>query len=604
MTDSDPIRNVLLVSGAASFSTRDVWDGYCQGLKAAGLGVVPYPTFSMLRVLSPELIGNDIIGKALDVRNGIDAAIFVDGLYFRGRRQWVPKTLTQAGLPTILIATDDPYDEIPDADSIYTQRFTNEIRSANPLVGYLPTAANLPSESPAGQVHDVVFIGTVFEDRWPLLQQLARYCEAHRLRFLIAGTSRVDCSEFRDSEWVSLRTDLIPSEAKWKLYRGARVVVNIFRQSAAPADSPNPRIFEVAALGGPALLSGTTRKEVTRIFGDSVYQFDDFESLTRQLRRALDDETERTARAKQAQEITIEGHLYAHRAEQLVAQIQRTPVVARPQADAFPSPDRLCWIFGCARTGSTWLGEMLGSVQGIGYWHEPMFGKLFHFIEGKPNDANRPQSFYYSRFKGYWLSGATKMFYEMARERFPSGTAQTGLVVKEVNAPEFCPFVQSAFPASRYILLLRDPFDVLDSFLDMQRPGGWNEGYSRGVDCPEEKARFSANNIARSFKLSMNAYEGFPESQRLSVRYEDLIAEPAQWVQKCARLISVDVSAEEAGRIADHHRFENYSETGRLKHRRYGRSQVWRESENFTPEVRRIADEILGGLRGRLGYRD
>jgi hypothetical protein len=171
-----------------------------------------------------------------------------------------------------------------------------------------------------------------------------------------------------------------------------------------------------------------------------------------------------------------------------------------------------------------------------------------------------------------------------------------------VNAPEFCPYVQAAFPLSRFVLLARDPFDVLDSFLDMQRPGGWNEGYGGKMESPADTARFAANSIQRSFKLSLQSYEEFPETQRLLVRYEDLLAEPVEWLMRCASLISVDVPAEAARKIAESHRFENYTDTGPLRHRRHGRSQVWRESENFTPEVRLIADEVLGELRARLGY--
>ena len=55
------IANVLLVSGSANFSTRDVWDGYRLALEAEGLRVIPYPTFSFLKVLSVDAVCNDIM---------------------------------------------------------------------------------------------------------------------------------------------------------------------------------------------------------------------------------------------------------------------------------------------------------------------------------------------------------------------------------------------------------------------------------------------------------------------------------------------------------------------------------------------------------------
>ncbi len=79
--------NVLLVSGSANFSTRDVWEGYRIALEAQGIRVIPYPTFSYLKVLSVDAVCNDILGTALDVANHIDCVVFIDGLYFRGQRR-------------------------------------------------------------------------------------------------------------------------------------------------------------------------------------------------------------------------------------------------------------------------------------------------------------------------------------------------------------------------------------------------------------------------------------------------------------------------------------------------------------------------------------
>lgn len=124
------VSRILHVSGSANFSTRDVWDGYRIGLEMCGIPVIPYPAFSFLKVLSPEAVCNDIIGTALDVSNGIDCVVFVDGLYFRGKRGRVPSSIRKAGVPTVLIGTDDPYEQIGNADSFYTYRFTNEIRGA------------------------------------------------------------------------------------------------------------------------------------------------------------------------------------------------------------------------------------------------------------------------------------------------------------------------------------------------------------------------------------------------------------------------------------------------------------------------------------------
>jgi hypothetical protein len=214
------------------------------------------------------------------------------------------------------------------------------------------------------------------------MQQLARHCERNQIRCLIAGNMTVDVTEFQEFDCVTVQNDVISPERKWRLYRAAKVVLNVFRDSETPADSPNPRIVEVTALGGPALLTGPNRSEVTRLFGDAIYHFTDFASLVDGLELALSDGADRAGRVAQAKAITLNGHLQEHRARELL-RICREDSVGQSEI-TFPAEDRLGWSFGCGRAGSTWLGQMLGQVDGICSWHEPMFGKHFGLIQGKP----------------------------------------------------------------------------------------------------------------------------------------------------------------------------------------------------------------------------
>ena len=262
--------NVLLVSGSANFSTRDVWDGYRVALEQQGIRVIPYPTFSFLKVLSPDAVGNDILGTALDLANGIDCVVFVDGLYFRGARSRIPLSLKRAGIPSVLIATDDPYESLPDVESIYTHRFTNEIRCAVRGAAYLPTATLPLPDVPRlpNPPYHISFLGTVFEDRLPTLLRIAEFCESEGLRFLVAGKIVGGTEPFEKFVCTEVRQRTIETIEKWEIYSQSRVTLNLFRQSEQPADSPSPRIFEVTAFGQAALLTGPVRSEVTRLFGD------------------------------------------------------------------------------------------------------------------------------------------------------------------------------------------------------------------------------------------------------------------------------------------------------------------------------------------------
>lgn len=595
------IANVLLVSGSANFSTRDVWDGYRVALEAAGLRVVPYPTFSFLKVLSVDAVCNDIIGTALDVANNIDCVIFIDGLYFRGPRARVPLSLKRAGIPTVLIATDDPYDAIPDLEDLYTYRFTNEIRFARRGTAYLPTATLPLPEVPRVQHprYDISFLGTVWEDRLPLLLKVAEFCEREQRRFLVAGKILGDANPFQEFGCTELRRRTIEPLEKWEIYSQSKVALNLFRTSEHPADSASPRVFEVTAFGQAALVTGPRRTEVTRIYGDSVYHFDDIDSALAALREALANDAARFEKVTRAREITLGEHLYDHRAQALVTELL---AAEQERQGAGAADDRIAWIIGCGRTGSTWLAEMLGDLPKIRRWHEPYFGRLLRHVYEHPEDLDRRASFFTRRHEQAWLSGIRDLLFRMVRERFPQ-FGRHSLVVKEVNTPELYPWLHALFPAGRLILLVRDPYDILDSYLDLQMPGSWNESFG-DPHTPDALARIrqTAEHIRSTMTLALDTFEAFPIEQRLKLAYEDLLRDPTPALTACGELIAITVDAQTARDVAQKHSFQNYRQTGPGQFRRQGRSGAWQTSENFGPEVLGIADSVLGPLRRRLGY--
>ncbi len=598
------LANVLLVSGSANFSTRDVWDGYRISLAAAGVRVIPYPTFSFLKVLSVDAVCNDILGTALDVANEIDTVVFVDGLYFRGERARVQLSLRRAGITTVLIATDDPYETIPNLESLYTHRFTNEIRCAVNGAVYLPTATlPLPivprTKTPR---FDISFLGSVFEDRLPLILEVANFCEREGLRFLVAGKILGGTAAFDKLSCTEVRQRTIDTVEKLEIYSQSRLTINLFRQSETPADSPSPRVFEVTALGQAALLTGPHRSEVTRIFGDSVYHFDEHpRSIFDAIASAIADEQERTSKINRAQKITLDHHLYEHRADELISTIRQAE---RERSESGAVEDKVAWIIGCGRTGSTWLAEMLGDLPRIRRWHEPYFGRFFQHVNERPEERDRRASFFFKRHEQTWIDGLKELFFRMAKERYPQLGRQR-LIVKEVNTPELYPWLRRVFGSSRIILLQRDPYDVLDSYLDLQKPGSWNQTFTTApADQTLLRVRNTATHIRATILASLQTFADFPEAQRLSLSYEDLLIDPVPGLRACGRLLSIELDESDLYAVANKHHFGNYDpeHTGASHFRRQGKAGGWQSSQQFTPEVLEIAKQVLEPLRHRLGY--
>lgn len=600
--------NVLLVAGSARFSTRDVWDGYRVALQDVGVNVVPYSTFSFLRLLSVDAVCNDIIGTAVDQSNGFDFVIFTDGLYFRGQRARVPQSIRRAGIPTVLIATDDPYETIPHTETLYTHRFSNEINGCVDGIRYLPTATLKPppchEEVPD---YDLSFVGTVFEDRLPTMLAVAQHCEQNQRRFLIAGKLLGKGDEFERFQFTDTMLRTIPPELKWEIYGRSRLTLNLFRESEKPAASPSPRVFEVTAFGKPGLVTGPERAEVTQIFGDSVYRFDTTNSLLDRLGEAWADEEGRLQKVDQARQVCLRDHTYAERVSELLSCLsssagESTGDLTVSSASAGWQHDT-AWLIGCGRTGSTWLAEMLGDLPAFRRWHEPYYGRFFKHLQDRPDDVKRPASFFSEKAGSVWSDGLRDLFYTVAKDRFPQ-LGQHALVVKEVNTPEFYRWIRDVFPHSKMILLIRDPFDILDSYLALQQPGSWNQHFGDDKEDPlsERNVRRTAKHIHSCLSLALAAFEVFPKQQKLWVTYESLLEKPVDVLVQIGELMNRPFEESVLSGVQERHRFENYKQTGPLAFRRQGRAGGWTESTNFTGEVHQWAGSVLGDLRLRLGY--
>jgi hypothetical protein len=165
------------------------------------------------------------------------------------------------------------------------------------------------------------------------------------------------------------------------------------------------------------------------------------------------------------------------------------------------------------------------------------------------------------------------------------------------------PWLRALFPLSRVILLVRDPFDVLDSYLDLQKPGSWNQSFGDPATAGNPvRVRNTAEHIRDTLATALQTFDQFPAEQRLQLSYEELLRNPLPGLLACGRLMSVEMTPELAQTAAAKHAFEKYEQTGPLQFRRQGKAGTWQSSANFTPEVTAIAEEILGPLRRRLGY--
>jgi hypothetical protein len=261
--------------------------------------------------------------------------------------------------------------------------------------------------------------------------------------------------------------------------------------------------------------------------------------------------------------------------------------------------EQIVWIFGSGRTGSTWLGRMLGEPPGSAMWNEPAVGALFG-------------EFYYERFAGrrgrafvmaeahesVWLRAVRSVVLEGAAARFPDLAPAGHLAIKEPHGTVGAPLLAKAVPESRMTLLVRDPRDVVASAFEAHSTGSWprqaREDASRATRAerhPQSFAGARARAYLWDLQKASEAYAAH-EAPKALVRYEDLRRDTPEALRALCASLELDVDPDELSRTVDAHAWEAIpdDEKGEGKFYRKATPGSWRE--DLSPEQQRLVQEI------------
>jgi len=339
---------VLLVGAGASFSTKDVENGYLLALRAQpGVDVYYYSLEHRLSLARDWLFklwrarGKDpdqrptwpdtiyrasIEAFEMALRYDVHWVLVISGCYFHPD---VLEMLHRARLRTSVLLTESPYEDEAQARlaGLVDVVWTTERTSAQALgAGYLRHAydparhaSSLPIdiEVPA---HDVVFVGTGFEERIDELNAV----DWMGIDLGLYGNWSLLGSRAKLRDFV--RGGPVNNESAVALYRRARIGLNLYRTSQTygrgvehveGAQSLNPRAYELAACG--VFQVSDYRAELPETFGDAVPTFRPGQ-LEDVLRAYLVDSPARRYAARQAKE-HVASHTFAARAAQLLADL-------------------------------------------------------------------------------------------------------------------------------------------------------------------------------------------------------------------------------------------------------------------------------------------
>jgi sulfotransferase family protein len=287
--------------------------------------------------------------------------------------------------------------------------------------------------------------------------------------------------------------------------------------------------------------------------------------------------------------------------------------------------DRLVWIFGSSRSGSTWLLRMISELDEAVAIDDPHLGHhlgvwrpiplAWATADGDPeltllNDIKRekPSYFFNERYREIWEPALRDLivtrFDAQVRERATGRTRNPLVVVKEPGS-HIADLLVSLFAESRMIFLLRDGRDVVDSWLDAHRPGAWalEEGaYPVAPGGREALIRWQASVWEYRTGVVLRAYEAHAPERRILVRYEDLRRDPARELARICARFGIEVAPTRLREIAVTHDYDRVppDEKGASKEIRAAEPGGW--ERHMTPAEQQAMYEVMGERLVEVGY--
>ncbi len=261
--------------------------------------------------------------------------------------------------------------------------------------------------------------------------------------------------------------------------------------------------------------------------------------------------------------------------------------------------ENVVWIFGAGRTGSSWLAEMMGELRGHTVWFEPWVGALFDPYHLRLEYRKGKHFILAPLYRSTWLRSIRSFVLDGAHARFPEVGGEGYLVIKEPGGSVGASLLIEALPESRMILLVRDPRDVVASWVDADREGGWQNERSKERDLPAVLVDGRAEKYLQNVGEAKKAYDSH-EGRKVLVRYEELRADTLGTMRRVYSALGIPADEGELARAVEKHSWENIpeEEKGEGKFYRKATPGGWRE--DLTPEQAKTVERITAPLLEEL----
>ena len=268
--------------------------------------------------------------------------------------------------------------------------------------------------------------------------------------------------------------------------------------------------------------------------------------------------------------------------------------------------NNIIWIFSPPRSGTTWLKELLSDQCHV--IDEPLIG--YHVIGSSRDEAvqkrliddhrKRDDYFFSERYKQSWKMYLRKMI--LMRIYAQVHDVSKKIVIKEPNGSMGADILLDCMPKSKFIYIVRDGRDVIDSLMDARMEGSWASN-KQVNNTRESRLKFITRQSDIWIKHITNLseiYKKFPNDQKYLLKYEDLRNDTLKEIKNLYRFFDIDDTKIE--KSIKKYDFGNISPKmkGKTKPRRFATPGKWKQNLN-EEEQNELNKRILSKVK-EFGY--
>lgn len=252
------------------------------------------------------------------------------------------------------------------------------------------------------------------------------------------------------------------------------------------------------------------------------------------------------------------------------------------------------FIIGCARSGTSILGELIASHPQVKYVFEA--SQIWELGGMGENESHRLTA-----------QAATPQVKAQIRAWFESQASGANIVVEKNPRNSLrVPYVKEIFPEAKFIHIVRDGRDVACSLVPgcggrewrHLKPPSWQEyytTYSGAIRC------------AHVWKEVLEiALHDLLEVRHIQVRYEDLLNSPLSVARSIFDFLEIDFhrnTVDFCSKIADDTSAPYHAQNQDRWYQNNHQKRIGRWQENLTSEEQHSINEMLNPLLTKLGYK-